>query len=194
MLPNNRASTVDISSRFLSTDEKASSRTVDWERGGVAINDASQGLDVQDWKLHLSFNNLILTPSDVGEPTVVYTASGLTDIALAFDLNMRPVLAAAQAGSLWLRWYDSTVSAYRVDTFGVGASPKLALDDRRPSRSGIADVILAYIRDGALYYRQQRDRYLTERMLVDGLDSKLVLKTIGMSRQWRMQFELGSRT
>jgi hypothetical protein len=52
------------------------------------------------------------------------------------------------------------------------------------------DIILAYIRDNTLYYRQQRDRYGIERTLRTGLFDSVKLRNIGMARNYRLYFEL----
>ena len=53
-----------------------------------------------------------------------------------------------------------------VFTSILGAvNPRVTLDDKRRGQTSSSDVILAYLRAGSLYYRQQRDRYLTEYLL-----------------------------
>lgn len=192
MLPGDGIpSSVDISGRFLKTDARRTGRLEDWERGGVAVNDASQGLDVHDWRINVEPNGDVRLTPDGGAGTVLFSTADISEIALAFDQNMRPAVGYVQDGMLKLRWYDTTVSAYRVVEFFQAKNPKLTLDDKRRSRSGEADIIFAYVRNRALYYRQQRDRFEVEYLLQDNLapDEKLV--NIGMSRNWRLQFQMG---
>ena len=189
MLPQNRASTLPIPGPSQPGDDARSVLLVDQELGGVAINDASQGLAVQLWTVSYVGVDVILT-SQFGSSSVLFSAAGITELALAFDQNMRPTVAYRQTGNVFLRWWDTTEAAYVVTDFGVGVSPRLCIDDRRPSQTGNSDVIFAYIRDEALYYRQQRDRYLVERLLRDELSPSTRLKSVGMNRNWRLQFEL----
>jgi hypothetical protein len=193
MLPDTGlASSVPVKGRFLSSDHRRIERMVDWERAGVAINDASQGHNVRDWKVHVepNTNDVVLTPEG-GEPAVLFNAHDITEIALTFDRNMRPAVAYVQEGVLKLRWYDTTIPAYSVLSFGGEArNPKLTLDDKRRVRSFESDMILAYIRDQALHYRQQRDRFEIEYTLKTGLAPDEELVNIGMSRNWRLQFQM----
>lgn len=189
MLPQNRASTLPIPGLSQPGDDARSVLLVDQELGGVAINDASQGLSVQLWTISYAGVNVTLT-SQSGSSSVLFSAAAITELALSFDQNMRPTVAYRQGGNVFLRWWDTTEAAYVVTDFGPGFSPRLCLDDRRPSQIGNSDVIFAYIRSGALYYRQQRDRYEVERMLRNELPPSTRLKSVGMNRNWRLQFEL----
>ena len=67
---------------------------------------------------------------------------------------------------------------------------RCCLDDKRQSATaqGNNDIILAYVRAGKLYYRQQRDRYEVEYLLAEEIPAK-VLTRIGMSKNYRLQFE-----
>lgn len=189
MLPENRASVFALPGRFQTPDDQRSALLIDQEYGGVALNDASQGLRVQQWTLSYNSVDVIVTP-DSGVASVLFSTSGITELALAFDQNMRAAVAYRKDGGLFLWWWDTVESGYVTTDFGAGLSPRLSLDDKRPSQSNNSDIIFAYIRDGSLYFRQQRDRFLIERLLRSGLDASTRIKTIGMNKQWRLQFEL----
>lgn len=192
-LPNNQLSTNAAPKGFFGARALPTSKIVDYEDGGVAIQDASQGLLYQRWRA------LLLNPGEVGSyvqldaqsvaPFVLVALPGLTEISFTFDQLMRPVLAYVQAGVAYLRWYDSVAAAYVTDTIGAGiTTPRVAMDDKRFIASGgfqDNDVILAYVKTGSLYYRQQRDRYTIERLLKT--DVKPLIK-IGFSRGLRFQF------
>lgn len=190
MLPGNVASSFPVAGLFQAPDDQRTSPLIDQELGGIALNNPTQGLRVQTWTLSYQNNvDLVLRPQ-FGPPTVVFSASEVSEVALAFDQNMRPIVAYRQYGDLYLRWWDSLASAFTVTDFGEGLSPRLALDDKRDSQRSNSDVIFGYIRDGSLCYRQQRDRYATERVLRSGLDAATRIKSIGMTKNWRLQFEL----
>lgn len=190
MLPENRASVIPIAGLFQAPDDQRTSPLIDQELGGVALNDPSQGLRLQTWTLSYQNNVDIVLRPQFGSPTVLFSASEVSEVALTFDQNMRPIVAYRQEGDLFLRWWDSLASAFTVTNFGEGLSPRLALDDKRESQRGDSDVIFAYIKGSSLCYRQQRDRYETERVLRAGLDAATRIKAIGMTRNWRLQFEL----
>lgn len=163
---------------------------VDYELGGVALTDASQGLMVKPWKCWLDQFNVWLQAEDSDTPILLFQEVGLTEIALCFDQNMRWSVAYVQDGILKLRWWDSLVNSYVTTVFDVARTPKMALDDKRATQQANSDMILAYMRGNALYYRQQRDRFAIERLLRDNLYPNTKLKNIGMGKNLRMLFEL----
>jgi hypothetical protein len=190
MLPENTYSSIPIGAHFVTPDDKVTTALVDYEMGGVALNDPSQGLTVKTWKVFV-VNQEVFVQANAETPVYVFTGVNITEIALCFDQNMRPCVAHVDQGELKLRWYDTFITAFRIDNFGPAhRNPKLSLDDKRPLLSASSDMILAYIRGDTLYYRQQRDRFEIERTLKTGIKPYLKLKNIGMSHTWRMQFEL----
>lgn len=193
MLPGNTASSLDVPGAYLPPDALASSTVIDFERGGVAIGDASLGLDYQDWR-----GEVIVATGQVriypvgGVASVYFTESGISEFSFTFDQSMRPVLGYVADGVTRLRWFDSLAGAFVITNFPNTRSPRLALDDKRPMEIANSDVIFGYIRDdGALCYRQQRDRYATEYVLRTGIDPSQRLINIGMSSALRLQFEIG---
>lgn len=192
MLPGNVASSISVPGDVLSPDDIGSSLLVDYERGGTVIGDASLGLDLQDWqcKLNDATGEIYINP--VGSADALYvTLVGASEVAFAFDQQMRPVLAFMVGTLAKLRWYDSTVSSFVITDFPGVRSPRLTLDDKRPMQAGNSDVIFAYIKaNGNLCYRQQRDRYETERVLHTGVDPSMRLVAVGMAKNLRLHFEI----
>lgn len=164
--------------------------TVDHEDGGIALNDSSKGMLYQRWRARLFDSRTEHSVVKLSAPNtpefVILEAPNISEISFTFDRNMRLVLAYVQAGVAKMSWYDTLLPGQVTTTLGEGIiTPRVSLDDKRDSQSSIADVILAYIRDGNLYYRQQRDRYQIERLLKTGV--KPLIK-IGMGRGMRFQF------
>lgn len=185
-LPENRLSTEPISASFLSPDNRVEDEEIDWERGGVAINDASQGLDVQDWRAEADGSSIrIFDEADVVRFTL--ERPGVTAVSLAFDQNMRVTLAYVANKVAYLYWFDTNINDIRDDEYPDIIYPRLGTDDKRPSQNANSDVIFAYVRGGSLYYRQQRDRYTIERLLAE--DVRGILRNIGLSTANRFQFE-----
>lgn len=189
MLPQNRASTVGVPGTILSPDINVTNYLEDFEKGGVAIGNATQGLLLRDWRLWLDGSDVKLQ-ADEDAPVVLFTTPGITELSLAFDQNMRPAIAYLNSEVMYLRWFDTVINAYRVDSFGVAQNPRLALDDKRPEMLDRSDIIMAYLRSGTLYYRQQRDRFTVERTLRTGLPLTTKLRNIGMGKNLRLQFEM----
>lgn len=189
MLPNNAISSYPLADIFTSPDDMAISDTVDFERGGIALNDASQGLDFQDWTVYLD-NADVMCGAVAGAKTLMFSRSNLNALSLAFDQNMRPTIAFRESDHIWLWWYDSMLASYTFTDFGVGKDPRVTLDDKRYINIDNSDVVFAYIQGGNLYYRLQRDRYLVAYLVRSGLEPVVRLRNIGMGRNWRLQFEL----
>lgn len=98
---------------------------------------------------------------DRDEQQKLFDRPALTMMSLSFDLAMVPVVSFEDDTGSWLWWYDS-VAEDHVFTKIDGRSPFVAMDDRRIEQTGIADVILTYLRVDKVYQRIQRDRYTIE--------------------------------
>lgn len=190
MLPDNTYSTIPIPGLWTVPDDRVTTPIVDYERGGIALNNTSQGLRAKNWKAWLDDQKVMVQGEGDAFSTQLFEENQITELALAFDQNMRWSIGYVAAGILKLRWYDSNVNAYVISTFAEARNPKMALDDKRPLADQTSDIIFAYIRGNSLYYRQQRDRFTIERLLKDELFPGTKLKNIGLNKNLRMQFEL----
>lgn len=162
---------------------------VDYELGGTALNDPSGGLQVQMWRARIIGKaDIVLDAENVPASTII-AGTNITEVSFSFDRNMNPAIAYVEDGTAKLYWYDTIAAAMTTTNFPGIITPRLSHDDKRDLQSAISDVIFAYLKDGDLCYRQQRDRYQTEYVLAENVDSPGLIK-IGMSRQLRMQFLL----
>lgn len=191
MIPGNSLSLQAVISRFAGARALPITKTLDYEDGGYALNDPSRGLLYQRWRTRL-INDQVWLDAPNSSPQVVFSASEMTEISLTFDQNMRPALAYVQKGIAKVWWFDSSVGQMTVTTIGTGIiTPRISLDDKRFAATlgnQTNDIILAYVRDGKLCYRQQRDRFAVERVLATGIKKGLI--KIGLNRQLRLQFML----
>lgn len=189
-MPQDTFATFGVSGVYLPPDDESPGRLEDVEAGGIAVQDTSTGLMSHRWRAWVDGADVWLQ-RDGASPALQFSASGITDLALAFDQTMRVQIAyRTSSGTLFLRWYDSVAQAYTTTSFGPGRNPKLTLDDKRMSQTGTSDVIFAYIRNGTLYHRKQRERFGVERAGKTGIPDSVVLKSVGMTRTLRLQFEL----
>lgn len=165
----------------------------DRELGGVAINDGSQGLNNWVWTVNVEPDGTVKLWREGEAATTVLVQTDIADIALAFDQNMQPVLAwESTTGELFLYWFNPVIQSFVTDSFGLGRNPRLAMDDKRTLSLGTSDVIFAYISEGKLCYRMQRDRFVTEYIVAtDITDSRLKLQRIGLVN-YRFQFEISA--
>lgn len=188
MIPANSLTSEPILGNYLFPDNLATSKTRDYELGGVALNDPSQGLRVQMWVCELVGNNVVVYAESVPQ-TTLFTREGIEEISFTFDQNMNPAVAFVQNGVAWLWWFDSVPSEQVFTELGADyVTPRVCLDDKRKLQSGTSDIILAYVRNENLYFRAQRDRFAVEYLLKSGVGGTLV--KVGMTDQRRLQFEL----
>ncbi len=122
----------------------------------------------------------------------LFNQAGIVSLSFCFDQNMRPCVAYETSSGVFLRWYDSAVVNYVTTSWGATfRSPRVTLDDKRLTQFATrSDIIFAYIRGEFLCYRQQRDRFTTERVLQGGVGPNTKLNNVGMNRVLRLQFDL----
>jgi len=169
------------------------------ELGGVALQDASQGLRVKVWECTTIprepplLDDVIVYADDVA-PVVLFSSLSITQVSLAFDQLMHPFVAFVSNGEAKFFWFDTTIEDNVITDLPAGStSPRATLDDHREAQTASSDIILTYIRDGNLYYRQQRDRYLSEILLYADINSLLpapYVEYVAMNDVGRLQFKI----
>lgn len=165
----------------------------DWERGGVALSDPTQGLNVRNWTAWTDGIAIFVAPYPEQTPAVqVQTGVDITEVSLAFDQNMQPNVVYVDDGLCKLWWYDSTIPGMTTTSFPGYRTPMLTLDDKRDraTNNGQNDIIFAYVRDGLLCWRQQRDRYTIERVLGALPNAATRIVGMGMAENNRLQIRL----
>lgn len=197
MIPQESLSSVAKPDTYYTPDDTdPPDALTDYEWGGVGLNDATGGLRQKIWTARANGDTGEVYISAPGIPeVVVFTAPGITELSLAFDQNMRPFVAFVQNGQAKYYWYDTVLGGTRIsDLDPADRNPRCTMDDKRDFATflGQNDIILAYVRDGFLYYRQQRDRFNTERQLYnnEAVDGRVPgrLMRVGMHRGNRLQF------
>ncbi|AXI01428.1 hypothetical protein [Aquirhabdus parva] len=188
MLPNGVLSTTPITGSFIAPDNQPFSYTTDYEKGGIHLQDPSQGLDVQVWTAQVKLDGIYISAPNTPEVKIL---SGLryTEVGLSFDQNMNPHISFVQNGNAGLLWYDSAAHANATMMIPDAINPRTCLDDKRSLSSSSSDVLLFYLKsDNHLYYRQQRDRFGIEYPL--GVVDGNVLRRVGMNQKYRLQIEI----
>lgn len=192
MIPGNRIDNRTVLSVIAYPDNLKEIGLEDAKLGGLDIEDSSEGLLDYVWTAtgNAETGDVVLQ-REGREPVYWYNiGSSCKDLTLAFNQNMQPAIAWQDAeDNLWLRFYDSVSNTYATTSFGIGSCPRLTLDDKRPNMSATSDVIFGYLRETSLYYRQQRDAFQIERLLVDDVSPATQLRRLGMSGL-QLQFEL----
>lgn len=189
MIPQQRIQPLASPAAFLGARASADiGWPLDYEDGGIALQDPSAGLLYQQWTGRLLDGTTItLQGSNMESPTTWLTGAGITEFSFTFDQNMKPAVAFVEGGVAKLNWFDVTVNQQVTTSFGDSVkNPRVSLDDKHRLASATSDVIFAYLRNGNLYYRQQRDRYLVEYPLATFVAGRL--NKIGMNVKNRFQF------
>jgi hypothetical protein len=193
-LPSNEISVVPQYAPFLEPDSEDTRLYDSLEEGGVAINDATQGRLVNAWRCWIEGGTSVRVgiEPDPEPGTELFVGVAIDAVSLAWDSNMAPTIAYRDEGVWKLRWYNSLTEAFQIDSYPTVTSARVSTDDKRETQEGASDVIFAYTigeaPDGVLYWRQQRDRYLTEYTV--GAAGRQLLRTVGMNAGNRLQFEL----
>ena len=192
MIPDNELSTTPVVSPLMFPKNTPVVGLEAFELGGVALNNPSQGLMVKPWRAFIDdLGNTYVEAAGV-PPTFVVNLPDVSTLSLTFDQNMNVFLAFTQSGQAKFYWFDPIASAYTITNLPVGSTfPRCSLDDKRELASSTSDIIVAYLRNGNLYFRQQRDRYLIEYLLypdinLDIIDAQII--EIGMGNNLRFQF------
>ena len=160
--------------------------TCDYEDGPIYLQDASRGLQHQIWRARIVADTVYLTSPTTPE-TPILTVRGIKSVSLAFDQNARHLLTYLLGNEVWLYWYDPVIQGYTHTLFETGAdSPRVTLDDKRELQRDSSEVILAYVKNGNLYYRGQRDRYQIPYLLQSGVAGRLM--RVGLNSHYRLQF------
>ena len=189
MIPDDVLSTTPVHAQFLFPRNIPRRPFIDYEYGGVDIQDGTQGLRVKVWKGEYLDGQIVLSADGVA-PIAVLSIPGVFDFQFTFDRNMNPFVTYELIdGTCKFYWFDTLTSSFTTTTLAAGTvTPRCCHDDNRDLEVQTSDIILAYCRAGNLYYREQRERYQTEHLLSNEAPNGLV--QIGMNRKLRLQFQL----
>lgn len=196
-LPDDQASTEAVIANYEIPYNRYSGPLEDFEAGGIALNDSSQGLAYQVWHLIYDddesspgYGNFTLRAESTGDVSVPLNVPNVTRVGLAFNQNMDVFICyETRDCEAKFYWYDPLLADHATSTLVAGSqSLACCLDDHRITQTGTSDIILAYIRSGTLYYRQERDRFTIERSL--GSVGAATLDKVGMTKNLRLKFEV----
>jgi hypothetical protein len=188
-LPDDTLSSTPVPGSFIGAAAQPITRAVDYEDGPSAIRDPVNGLNFQQWRARIFNNNQILVSAPNTPEYVFHSGPAITDVSIAFDQNANLYCVYVQQGTTYLYWFDTIANDNVTTNYGTTwVTPKITLDDKRATQNARSDVILTYVRDGKLYYRQQRDRFQIERLLDDG--PIVGIEKFGKNDGYRLQWLL----
>jgi len=196
MLPETRLSTIPVLAEYQSADAMEGEKLQDFEQGGIALGDPTQGLQVQTWELRVLGNDVRVRPYPDGTYTTVFTEAGIQEIGLSFDQNMNSTIAYKAGGLCKLRWYDATVARFVTTGYPGVRDLRICLDDKRSERRDFSDILIFYLKDSptayrqTLYMRAQRDRYGVEYQVGSLPVGATALHRVGMAMNQRLRVQI----
>lgn len=176
-----------IDAPFLYPRSKSYALTESWDNGGVALSDPSEDLTKYVWQAWTDGTTITVKRDDLDTYQVVLMDINITEIDLTFDQNMRPCIAYVANGISKLYWYDTFQAKQVIDEYPSIKNPRVSLDDKRRFNVANSDIIFAYQKGSAIYYRVQRERFTIERVLATNTKKRLLWR-IGMGRNNRFLF------
>jgi hypothetical protein len=171
--------------------------------GGIGLSDPTQGLQTQNWSGYVANVGLPDASVYLSAPntpdTFIFAYPGIVWMRFTFDQNMHPFVSFYDGALSRYFWWDPTIPGNTIITMPAGPTyPACMLDDPRPleTRVGTSDIILGYVNNNNLCYRQQRDRYGVEYVLYSGINNLIsnpFVNKIGMNERYRLEFEVGGQ-
>jgi hypothetical protein len=157
--------------------------------GGIALNDGTQGREVQTWTVFYDGANIVLEAQFSGVAGYVLPVDGVLAVSVAFDTNMAIAFGYMKADGGYLYYFDSLSGSYQTLHFSDITSCRVVVDKTSSFYNAQSDVIFAYTKaDDTLNWRQQRDRYGVEYPIGSAGGEKLI--RCGPSLDNRFQLQL----
>ena len=162
---------------------------VDHARGGKALLDPSEGLNIKNWEIYIE-NDKIYNKAEDSDPIEIGAIpTDISWISFCFDQNMHYHIVYVKEGNTFWYWYDPVAEKYNTLELGSGiSSPMCRLDDARFDAISESDIILSYVKNNNLYCRVERQRYETEHLIKENAPGQLV--RCGMNKKFRFQWEV----
>lgn len=137
---------------------------VDFEQGGIALNNGSQGTDVQLWSGIYTGGDFVLSAPSAA-PTSVWSRPGVIRFGFSFDQNMQPVIAYEDAAGAHVRFFGNN-GQFDIQDLEAGATNVcISADDNRSFNTVNRNVILGYNVGNSLNARVQLESYRTPHVL-----------------------------
>lgn len=188
-------SVTPVIGKLYAPDNMPKRPTIDYELGGVGLQNPIEGLEFQTWRCWFDRDNsAVMVESPNTPPTKIFDQDGIVWLSFAFDQNMRwSAVYTLNDGLSYLRWYNSLIGDYDITELDEGVvTPFLSLDDKRylQVNSGRSDIILAYIQNQSVIIRVQRERFQTPHIWQENIPKDWIIRNFGMSNKLRLQMEI----
>ena len=171
--------------------DKPQTKLIDRALGGIALQNTSEGLNYQIWEIYYESGSVRIKGLSNNLTYSLLSLDGITELSLAFDLNMNVSFSYVANGEAFLRFYDSLTQTYQSLPLENCRSPRMTYDDTREMQTNTSDVICAYINKETLQlcYRLSRDRFTIEYPLKSVAENARLIR-VGMTDKLRLQFKI----
>jgi hypothetical protein len=162
--------------------------TLDYESGGVALNDATEPY-IFDWKCESVTGSLLLYKLENSVWVLKFTYNiNHDDFSFTFDQNMNIVISYTYNNIGYIYYFDSKTSSYIHKNIGSDIiNPRVTLDDKRYELLYNSEIICCYIKNNNLYIRKQIQDYDIENLT--NVTNIINLEQIGMTNSFRIGFK-----
>jgi hypothetical protein len=189
VIPEDQLSSSFHPMELVGAKRKRFNEVIDYENGGITLNDSSKGLLYQEWKMWIDNNKIYLKPENLNDALLIYSGNNVTYISFTFDQNMNLVYIYKDSNVWVFNWFDSQINDYNSKIYSnEHSSFELILDDKRHGAESSNDILMFYLKNNQLCYRQQRERYLIERFLTSDTPGRIAYAA--MNSGLRLQIEI----
>lgn len=186
-------SSTEVAGELLAPDNLPKRPTIDYELGGIGLQNISAGLMVQVWRCWFDRNNsAVMVEAPNTPPAILFYQEKIVWLSFCFDQNMRwCAVYTLSDGLSYLRWYNSLIGGYDLTELDDGVvTPYLSLDDKRGSQGASNDIVLAYIKNQTVILRVQRERFTVAHIWLEDIPKDWIIRNFGMSNKLRLQMEI----
>ncbi|MEJ6520334.1 hypothetical protein PQI64_11315 [Shewanella bicestrii] len=160
------------------------------ELGPEQLNSSGGNIKAAWWLFEYTGNDVTASKynGNIFESAIsVFLVNNIKRLAATFDQLGRPmVFFETTDNKLKLYWFDPVLVKNIITQFGDGNYPYATFDIRWDTSNPRSDVMLFYMRSGAIYYRLQRDRYAIEYATPVTADAAFI-KEADMAVDYRLQ-------
>ncbi|WWO60422.1 hypothetical protein [Stenotrophomonas phage SB5] len=162
---------------------------VDYAMGSSAVGLSAKRNTL--WTSSYDGANIQATPEG-GSAVTLLTVPNVTRVAFDFDQLMRPVVGYQTGGSsAFLWWYDSSVGSMVTVEYAGYKDICVNLDVWETESQALSDVLVSAVKNSSqVVCRVQRERMLTEHVLLSGLVAESKLLNVGMANNRRLQWKV----
>lgn len=174
---------------FIPPKDRYYPMTIAYSIGGVELFGTRGGITGYVWVAEVIGGKVLVRREDLSLGFEISARDGITQLDLAMDQNMHPVLTYVAYGKSYIYHFDGQTNSFaELPLSDTVTTPRVALDKIFISDIPQSDVVLGYTNNGKLCYRLQRERYLVEHEIATD-SKKTMLWRMGRTIDNRLGFE-----